>query len=577
MKYRIVTKDYGQGTGVTAFPVSTNTGLCKADSSRPYAAYEVLTRFFGEDLNLVIGNYIKMEPEQLHRAGIMKGAGNVRLVSCNRVRTESRLKQPISATVVDFIANCRLAGDRADHTTVYMSADFRIRYILDLRPCEQQCIGPFINVFGEWDDPIFPKYEFSTNDYLIPILRTEDYETVAREMITDFYSVQEYSQPGFRINGDELACRMGLVVKDVFFDDPLVMGQIYYAAADVQLIDYYGNPYTLSVKPGTILVNERTCRTVAARNSTIAHECSHMYLDRWFFMLQLMTGSPYAAYTSRRKVRPVAIKRNNAIDWMELQCEKLPAYLLMEKESTIAFIEAELDKYRAQMLERCVGCTAGKNINPAMEQEADLSTEIYRRVINSLSEHYQVSNAMAKYRMIELGYFAAEGINCYLDGMSIPDHGCYGKWPEGVTFSISAKDAVALMDQSPFFREQVLSGKYRYVEAHFCLNDARYLEKDSRGWINLTPYARSHINECCLAFTVGGRYKTSVFRYGATARSKTQEVTDKYLTRYDLSAAPEDKEIYAEQNRAFAEDSFLWGELAYSLPDGFGPAVDMFT
>lgn len=85
-----------------ALPVSRRTGGRVPDTERPYTAYEVLTEFYGEDMSLVLGNYIKREPEKL-RTRSKVPARSARLLSYAYLFTRSRIYQPISCTVVDFI------------------------------------------------------------------------------------------------------------------------------------------------------------------------------------------------------------------------------------------------------------------------------------------------------------------------------------------------------------------------------------------------------------------------------------------------------------------------------------------
>ena len=86
------------------------------------------------------------------------------------------------------------------------------------------------------------------------------------------------------------------------------MGQIYYDYGEIDLIDDEGAVYRKRIRPGTILISKDNCSSAAVRNSTIVHECCHMYLDRWFFLLQMMAGRPYQAYSSRRN--HIVLKRS---------------------------------------------------------------------------------------------------------------------------------------------------------------------------------------------------------------------------------------------------------------------------
>ncbi len=175
MNYALVTKDYGQGEGMTVLPVSKNSRKYHPNLNKAYSAYEVLTTFFEEDMGLVLNNYINLEFETIKKYGIMSKAMSVRLLSYHYKTTRSRLQQPVNETVVDFIVQGNLEGkNEADDSMVYESVDFRIRYILALRPCEQACIGPLINIY-QGDDEVLDYYSIPTNEYLIPILYAKSY------------------------------------------------------------------------------------------------------------------------------------------------------------------------------------------------------------------------------------------------------------------------------------------------------------------------------------------------------------------------------------------------------------------
>lgn len=101
--------------------------------------------------------------------------------------------------------------------------------------------------------------------------------------------------------------------------------------------------------------------------------------------------------------------------------------------------------------------------------------------------------------MVELGYEEAIGAFNYIDGEYVPLH----RWKKGSletnqTYSLGLIDATIQMTVNPSLQE----GVFIYVESHFCLNLPEYIEKDIFGKTRLTDYARLHMNECCLSFTL---------------------------------------------------------------------------
>lgn len=552
MHYEILDTDVGQGAGAVAVPVTYGKTVERTDICQPYSVAEVLQNVFHADFQTVLENYVRTETEQIQEAGVLRGAEGMKVRLWSYLKTLSKLQQPTDRTVVDVILQSRLEGQYKDGETRYESADFRLRYIFDLRVCHQCCIGPLVWVYKDWeDDPALSGFAFDTNDYLLPILYNSDYETVAHAILDDFFpeAKREIGGDASVVSSEELARRMGLRVLDVRFADKTVMGQLYYNYGEAHLLDDSGKTYAQIIRPGTILVNQDNCTTAATRNSTIAHECCHMYLDRWFFLLQMMTGRKYTPYSSRRRENRRYHHKNDALDWMELQCEKLPAYLLLERNDVIDYVEARL--------KQCNWKKTPENI---------------RAIVDGLAERYEVSYQMAKYRMIELGYCEAGGIRNYVNDMVIPDHGCTWLWPANTTFTISAKDAALLAASDSEFERVICSGRYRYVEGHFCLNTDKYILRDYYGKPHLTVYARCHMEECCLGFTVGGRYRRTEYAVSKVARNKTEPVTDKYRAAYRLVAEPGSSE-YEKENQAMVDDGLLWLEFYKNIPDDFAEMI----
>jgi hypothetical protein len=105
----------------------------------------------------------------------------------------------------------------------------------------------------------------------------------------------------------------------------------------------------------TVLINTDLCPTREIKNSTLIHECCHVYLDLLFFKLQMLSGKPFTSFTSRKVSKPRFQYDNSPIDWMELQAEKLPAFVLMEEYNTVMEIERQLAE--------CGGVRSPENIS----------------------------------------------------------------------------------------------------------------------------------------------------------------------------------------------------------------------
>lgn len=550
MEYIKIKDNLGQGKYPVALPMAYCN--CYVNNTQPRSVREVLQEAFGEDFGLVLGNYVRMEEEKLREIDYFKGTENFELKSWKYCKTESVLGQPIRQTVVDFLVEGTVSGKEYGREQPIIKTNtvlFRIRYILNLCPCERYCLGPLIFIDSLWEnDPVFPSYIIKTDEYLIPVIYKKDYELVGRAML-DFCFPESHNRVGYyKVNAEELAKRMLLKVRDVCFADSTVMGQIYYDYGTVTLVDENGECYSERIKPGTILINTSTCTSPAIRNSTIIHECCHMFLDRWFFLLQMMAGKPYAAYTSRIRTGTQR-SFNTPLDWMEYQCDKLPAYILMAGDHTGAFIREQLNK-----------------------EKHPNSIEASRRVINAVATEYGVTRSMAKYRMIELGFQQAEGIYCYVDGIHIPDHSTGSAWKQGITYNIDAAGAARLMTESKRFAYLVASGEYLYINGHFCRNSKQYLGRTKAGVVYMNDYAKEHMDECCLAFSVSPGNRDGEYRFGLASRKKKTPDGKKYQVSYSFEAEP-GTDLYVKENCDLAYGSFVWGDLLKRMPNDFKEAV----
>ena len=532
--------------------------------SRPYSVVEILREVFSEDFFKAIQCYMDRCPEGAAKAIGVDEARNFKLLWLSEPKVESSLKQPACTTAVDLVFKAtveamvpchvmaKTEGDGEQQEAAVMekrryTADYRMRYYIGL--WHKNCSAP-----GIAPAAYFPKDEITeqktaiTNQYLLPIMYAEDYVKAGRRMLERYYP-EALDRPT-AVDGMELARRMQLEVRRVRFEQGSdIQGRIYFDWTWVELRDKSGRIRKEKIPPMTILINTDLCPTPEIENSTVIHECCHVFLDLPFFKLQMLSGKPFTSYTSRKRKKKGFTRDNGPIDWMELQAEKLPAYVLMEESNTKKEIE--------RLLKMRGGARSPENIF---------------WIICQLASTFKVSRSMAKYRMIELGYPEAEGVYAYIDNVRIPDYGCSGLWERGITYAISLADAGALLRESREFSCALQGGRYVYIEGHFCLNEEAYVQRSYRQIQRLTAYARRHIEECCIAFTVQGRYANTAYEDAQAARKK--EVKDKYQSRHGFGAEPESKERLKE-NKTFAEDSQIWMKLRMRMPEGIGAAIQL--
>lgn len=524
--------------------------------SRPYTVVEILREVFKEDFRKAIQTYMDRCPEGAAKAVGNDEAKDFHLAWLGEPKVESSLSQPACTTAVDLVFRASVDAmvpveqpDLQDEAVLMekkrLQAEFRVRYLVGL--WDKTCSAPMIAPSAYFpSDYITEQKTAITNQYLLPIMRTEDYAEVGRRMLKRYFP--EALEKPTAVNGWELARRMKLEIRKVRFERGSdIQGRIYFDWTWVTIRGENGEMKKEKIPPMTILINTDLCTTREIENSTIVHECCHVYLDLPFFKLQMLSGKPFTSYTSRKRKKKQYSRSNGPIDWMELQAEKLPAYVLMEEETTKRQIEDLL-----------------------AQRGGGRTPENMLWVMQSLASFHNVSRSMAKYRMIELGYPEAEGIYVYVDNQHIPDYGCGGSWKQGTTYTISRNDSAMLLRESMDFRAALASGCYTYIEGHYCLDDDSYIDFRDRQYRRLNAYARHHIEECCISFSVRGRYASTEYADAQAARKK--EVKDKYQSRHDLDAEPETKERVL-QNKRFTDDAEIWMKLKMNMPDSFRQAI----
>jgi len=531
---------------------------------RPYSIVEVLKGNFKENFDLALQKYADDCLEGIRTALKCPKAILPRLVRARIIRVDADLKNPTYAMPVDLLMaatfsvcipttpeeTAKIAEELpADiYEKRIASGEFRMRYLLDMRHCKRTCSAPIIAPAECFPgDNTTEQKGWVANQYLLPILRSSDYGKFAHEMLNAFY--REALIKPTAVDGRELARRMGLQVITVCFaEEEDILGRIYFDHSQIPVLNADGTRSMMQIKPSTILINEKMCRTREVENSTIIHECVHMYKDRCFFLLQMMTGKSFCSYTSRKRIRLKRVSSNGPVEWMELQAEKLPAYILMEENNTRAEIERMLS-----------------------ERGGDRSPETFNWILGQLAGIFGVSKSMAKYRMIELGYPEAEGVYVYLKhGERVPDYGCSTNWEAGLTYTIAYDEAAVLFRRDAEFRELLLSADFTYAEGHFVLNNPTYVERSYGARPRLTSLARRNIEKCCIAFSVSGRAADITYTDGQAARKKP--VTDSLLREHIFEAEPQSAERTRELDR-YSRDALLWTSMLRDMPDSFREAV----
>ena len=354
---------------------------------------------------------------------------------------------------IDATLNCVQEGDGLEKPiTMIVDAYF----IMDenLETIHTRCACP------AWDS-YRPKSILP--DDLIPMISKKELDSIAVRMVNALYPrASSYAVP---ISINQVVRSLGLTVKDVHFDsDGEVLGKIFFEDASTVITD----PTTagisiIPVTAGTIFVNTPTAGIPdeRVRNNTILHECVHWMLHRPAFLLAKLWNHEYSAVACRRPGQ--AVNREwTTIDRMEWQANALAPRILMPDWATRFIADGWLRRYQ--------------RLSPILKAE---------RTIDQLSRHFNVSRQLAKIRMTELGYEEAKDAFSYYDKRK---------------HTISFESATRELARNKAFRDTLASGIYAFVDNCFVIRDRKYIYRDDSDILHLTPYAKAHMAECCLAF-----------------------------------------------------------------------------
>lgn len=324
------------------------------------------------------------------------------------------------------------------------------------------------------------------SDEMVPYIDENALEGSAEAFLRLYYP--EARRAPMAIDPYVLAERMGLsVVKHRIDKDQRVYGQIYFRAAEATLYDEARDAATkLAVQPGTIVVDEKAnfMRNAGTFRTTIVHECVHWRYHRKAFMLeQLILGEEATAI--RCRVDGVADEAQGAAtQQMEWQANRLTPRIQMPRE----------------MFLQCARRAIQKHLPPSKHSDFPVC-EAMPGAVRELAELFDVSPTAAKLRLIEVGYPQAEGALIEVNGRVVPPHTWRaGTLAENETFTIPLGEAARLFCEDASFRKAAQG--HLYIDGHFVLNDGRYVEVLEDGGVRMTNYARWHMDECCLVFSL---------------------------------------------------------------------------
>lgn len=351
------------------------------------------------------------------------------------------------------------------------------------------------------------------SEYLVPYIHKEDLEGEAQRIIEVYYPESSMRQQCVRAT--ELAERMGLHIRYAkLSQNGMTMGMLFLMGGRVKVIDEHGRGNEIDVPENTIIIDREACHEKPqCIESTILHECVHAYEHRYYFLFQ-------KSYHLERSYMAKAVKglmvyrdesHRKAVNIVEWQANEIGARIRMPE-------------MRVRMIaDSVLGRLGDEDIDCDDREE---KKEVAEELVDAVAKEFDTSRESAKIRLLSLGYNFVRGAYNYVDGHYVPFFKTSDNWlSTSQTFVISCQDAIREFEDNPEFRRLVQDGGYAFVENHFCIQDSKYLH-----WLKtriaLTPYARRHIEECCIPFDTSSCRVDQFYSDSAFHRDRSSPYVD---------------------------------------------------
>ncbi|MEQ9809721.1 ImmA/IrrE family metallo-endopeptidase [Streptococcus jiangjianxini] len=363
-------------------------------------------------------------------------------------------------------------------------------------------------------------FKHPLSDKLVPFIWKDDLDKVA-EVILKKYVPNVLLTPT-RVEPEHILQQMGLQLKyEKITEDTSILGQIYFQ-----------DNFEKGVSAGTVVIDEKLpqIRNLGVVRNTIIHECVHWELHRYALALVRAEEINLSVLSTTNGIKDENV--SDMIDWMEWHAESIAPKILMPKEMFIQ--EARIRQQR--LLE--------------LSQTQDI-LDIIEKLIDELAQFFGVSRLSAKIRLAECGFEEVKGAFIYVADSYVPTH----TWKKGYlednqTFSVNLIQLGLQLLSQPNLKECIEKGELLYVESHLCINDATYISYDIAGNPFLTPYARHHMDECCVVFDISSSTRTGRLTSLALLLNRDADSDIQFTISY-----PKDKNEWIEQIDVHIDDT----------------------
>ena len=329
-----------------------------------------------------------------------------------------------------------------------------------------------------------------------------------------------------------------------------VFGKTYFADDVAEVYDSNKNRVRITVKRGTILINTIKAdeRGDGALRNTIVHEAVHWFFHNNYFALRHLLNNKLTCSICYRSEH---LSEDDEIKWMESQARSLAPKILMPK---VMFLRKFKELYKKnKKISKSLSNLFG------MRKESDI---LFDTVID-LANFFEVSKQSVKYRLIELGYFEADGVANF-NSLAKKYYETFmfdkNKLKEHQTFYLPQESFISLLENDSRILIATRNKKLLYLNGLLVVNNPKYVVNEK-----LTDYAISHVDECCVIFNVKSDHKPfkdnfASFSLCAGGKSKAQAQIDDEHYAYIIQQANENAEHYEAHKK--------------NLPSTFGETIE---
>ena len=403
-------------------------------------------------------------------------------------------------------------------------------------------------------DRFAPAPGAALDEYLVPYAGSALIDGESADILRVYYP--EALKTPCRVNGKRLAERMGLRVKLLrLCDSDGIRGQIYFEESKTEVMDEDGKRVVYRIPADTIVVHTGACQddegliSEDCLNDTIIHECYHYYQHRLFYLGQRLYNSELRCLSCTVAGQQIGAMLDSGlalcdgpptegtylaancfdgktpVDWMEWQANRAAPRIRMPEQTVVMKIDELTAQYR--------------NRSPRLT-----TPQLFAKIVCDLARFYGVSRESAKRRMIELGYDEAKGVLNYVNGRYTLDYAfAPASLGQNQTFTIDFEAAADLYRRDSRFRSCIDSGLYQYVDDHFCRTESRFVYRRD-GELHLTAYAKAHMDECCLIFSLHSIDPAFLYREG---RLQKEAVPGRTVAEYEGESCETDFYAAAQQ------------------------------